>query len=544
MTRLTAYLVIVSALLLSAAQARGDDASLHATIDKLIEADPSLKFAPPASDADFLRRATLDLAGRIPTREELTTFLADTSADKRAAAIDRLLASSDYPIRMQHQLHSMLMERLGDGDDWQAYLYRSAAANKPWDQLARELLHPNSDDEATRASAFFYVKRLENYGQNPVDIPALVRDVGRLFLGVDVQCAQCHDHLFVDDYKQEYFQGLLAFVGHLEIRRDLTFAAIAEKPLTKKIEFVSVFVQEPRSVGPKLPGQSEIAIPTFAAGEEFELPPDRKTKFPGKPKFSTLAILSQQLPTPENAYFSKNMANRLWWMLMGRGLVHPLDLAHSENPPSHPALLETLAREFVAHKFDIKFMLREIMLSRAYERSSTWPAEFGDRPTAATYQVAIERPLSSQQLLKSLLVATDELARVTSDNKTIAEDLPPQSAQLIALQTRLDKSFTGPPREPEGEFAPTVKGSLFMMNDDELLKLLAPREGNLAARLVAENDPAKFTTLLYESILSRPPTEDESREVAEWLASKDPKQQQTRELLWALIASNEFCLNH
>lgn len=544
MTRLTAFLVIVSALLLSAAQARGEDASLHETIDKLIEAEPSLKFAPPASDADFLRRATLDLAGRIPTREELTTFLADTSADKRAAAIDRLLASSDYPIRMQQQLHSMLMERLGDGDDWQAYLYRSAAANKPWDQLARELLHPNSDDETTRASAFFYVKRLENYGQNPVDIPALVRDVGRLFLGVDVQCAQCHDHLFVDDYKQEYFQGLMAFVGHLEIRRDLTFAAVAEKPLTKKIEFVSVFVQEPRSVGPQLPGQSEIAIPTFAAGEEFELPPDRKTKFPGKPKFSTLAILSQQLPTPENAYFSKNMANRLWWMLMGRGLVHPLDLAHSENPPSHPALLETLSREFVAHKFDIKFMLREIMLSRAYERSSTWPAEFGDRPTAATYQVAIERPLSSQQLLKSLLVATDELTRVTSDNKTIAEDLPPQSARLLSLQMRLDNSFAGPPREPEGEFAPTVKGSLFMMNDNELLQLLAPSDGNLAARLVAENDPAKFAALLYESVLSRPPTEDESREVAEWLASKDPKQQQTRELLWALIASNEFCLNH
>ena len=523
--------------------ARSDDA-LHITIDRLIEADASLKFAPLTSDAEFLRRATLDLAGRTPTREELMSFLADSSADKRTRTIDRLLASGDYPQRMSQAFHNLLMERLGDSDDWQAYLYRSFAANKPWDVMSRELLSPNADDEASRASAFFYVKRLENYGQNPVDIPGLVRDVGRMFLGVDVQCAQCHDHLFVDEYKQEYFQGLLAFVGNLEIRRDVSFAAVAEKPLTKKIEFVSVFVQQPRSVGPQLPGRAEVAIPMFAAGEEFEIAPDRKTKFPGKPKFSTLAILASDLPTAENPYFARNIANRVWWMLMGRGLVHPLDLAHSDNPPSHPELLDALAASLVASKFDLRYLIREITLSRAYQRSSVWPNDLGERPVKPTYQVAFERPLSTQQLLRALLVATDELQRVTADAKPSAADLPPRSEQLIKLQTRLDKSFAPPPREPDGEFAPTVKGSLFLMNDEELLKLLSPQENNLAAQLLAENDPQQFATRLYSSVLSRLPSEEESREVAEWLAGKEPKEQLTRELLWALIASNEFCLNH
>ena len=135
----------------------------------------------------------------------------------------------------------MLMERLGDHDEWLSFLEQSIRDNKPWDQIVREILDPNADDEAIRGAAFFWTKRLENYGQNPVDYPALTRDVGRLFLGVDLQCAQCHDHLFIDDYKQADFQGLAAFTWHTFIRKDVQFPAVGEKVIEAPVEFASVF---------------------------------------------------------------------------------------------------------------------------------------------------------------------------------------------------------------------------------------------------------------------------------------------------------------
>src|SRR5262245_12311635 len=343
---------------------------LHQRIDQVIEARAGGLLAAQASDTELLRRIYLDLAGRVPSVEEARAFLTDTAVDKRATLIDKLLASDDHVRRMTQVFNVMLMERLGDHAEWQKFLHESFLANKPWDQLVREILNPNADDEATRGSAFWYTKRLEHYGENPVDIPGLVRDVGRHFLGIDVQCAQCHDHLFVEDYKQEFYHGLFAFVGQTTIRTDLKFPAVSQTPMSKKVEFMSVFVQKPLEVGPKLPGGAEIEIPTFDKGQEFEQPPDKKTKFPGVPKFSTLKILAEQLPRAENKLFTRNIANRLWWLMLGRGIVHPLDLHHAGNPPSHPELLDLLASELADHHFDTRWLIREIALSQTYQRSS------------------------------------------------------------------------------------------------------------------------------------------------------------------------------
>ena len=179
---------IAAAVAMMGAAASAVELPLHARIDKLIAAKAGGPVNPPATDAEFIRRIYLDFAGRIPTIEETREFLAENSADKRIKLIDKLLASKDYPRRMQELFHVMLMERRGDHDDWTKFLRKSFEANKPWDQIVREILNPNADDEATRGAAFFYTKRLEKYGQNPTDYPGLVRDVGRLFMGVDVQC--------------------------------------------------------------------------------------------------------------------------------------------------------------------------------------------------------------------------------------------------------------------------------------------------------------------------------------------------------------------
>jgi hypothetical protein len=507
--------------------ASGQD-SLHARIDALLESKADGALAAQSADAEFLRRIYLDFAGRIPTVEEARAFLADADAAKREKLTDKLLSGEEYSRRMSQVFHVMLMERLGDHKEWQKYLQDSFAANKPWDVMAKELLNPSAEVEATRGAALFFSKRLEHYGENPVDVPGMVRDVGRLFMGIDVQCCQCHDHLFVDDYKQEYYQGLFAFVGQAQLRQE-NFPAISEKPLTKKVEFMSVFVKAPKTVGPYLPGLKEVEIPVFTNGEEWEVKPDPKTKNPGKLKFSTLKLLSEQLPSAENQLFKKNIANRLWWLLMGRGLIHPLDMQHAGNAPSHPELLELLANEFAAHKFDMQWLLREIALSKAYQRSSQAADDAAAEVPRNSYRVALEKPLSAEQLLASMIIATGESARAKSEE----------------LQERFAKAFANPPREPETEFSPTVKAALFYLNDGVVLAWLKPAPGNLAERLAKTMEPDKLADEMYLSILTRLPSEEEKMDAADYLAKHAASRETAiRNLLWSLLASNEFCMNH
>lgn len=516
------------------------DEPLAKRIDWLILAPAKQPASPVADDAEFLRRVTLDLAGRIPSADEVRRFQADTAADKRAKLVDQLLAAPEYPRRLADLFHVMLMERLGDHEEWTKFLRSSFEKNKPWDQMVREMLSPNPDDEATRGAAFYWTKRLENYGQNPVDLPALTRDVGRMFLGQDFQCCQCHDHLLVNEYKQAHFQGLFAFVGHTFIRQDVKFPAVGEKPVNKKVEFMSVFVKEKKETGPRLPGGDEVAIPEFAKGEEFAVAPNKKERFEGTPKFSPLKVLAEQLPKADNAAFSKNIANRLWFVMLGRGLVHPLDLHHADNPPSHPELLDLLAKEFVEHQFDIKWLLREIALSETYQRSSRLPAGVADPPLAETFLTAIEKPLSAEQFLASVLQATGE-----ADKFANAATDPAVAKEADTLRERFRKAFANPPREPEGDYAPSVKGTLFLLNDSVVLGWLTPRPGNLIDRLSKLSDATQTADELYLSVLSRLPSDDERAEAVAHLAKHpDQRPKSLAQLAWALLASTEFSVNH
>ncbi len=534
---ISASLVLMLSAIVSA------DEPLHVRIDTLIEAAAGGTVAPVADDAEVLRRVFLDLAGRIPSSEEARAFLNDSAADKRAVLIDRLLASPEYSRRMRDAWNVQFMERAGEHEEWLRFLEESFAANKPWDKLVREILNPNPDDESSRGAAFFLTKRLENYGQQPVDLPGLTRDVGRLFLGVDLQCAQCHDHLTVDDYKQIDFQGLHTFLSHATIRTDLKFPAVGEKVVDKKTEFMSVFVKQPHTTGPRLPFGTEVEVPTFAKGEEFAVAPDRKVNFPGKPKFSPLAILSEQLPTSTNSLFVRNAVNRLWCQLMGRGLVHPLDLHHSANPATHPAVLDLLATEFTQHQFDIKWLLRELALTRTYQRSSRLPTGSDREPPIDKYMVAIEKPLSTEQMLMSLLQATGEASRLTATIQVDGKAKPNPAYE--DLRKRFVAAFANPPRDPEVEFAPSVKAALFLSNDAKVLELLKPREGNLAEQLSKETDARKLAESLFLAVLTRSPTADEAEAVTQFVAARKQQPGQGIELaIWALLSSTEFCMNH
>jgi len=490
-------------------------------------------WALKTDDAAFLRRVTLDLSGRIPCATETTAFLTSQDPQKRAHLIDALLASPAYAVRMHDLFHAMLMERRGDNPEWSKFLQAAFEANKPWDQLVREILDPLPDQESTRGAAFFHTKRLEKEGQQETDYPGLTRDIGRLFLGADLQCAQCHDHLVIDSYRQVDFQGLFAALQNTYIRTDQQFPAIGEKLMVKKTEYMSVFDKVPLATGPRVPFGKEAEIPVLGKDQEYLVPPDPKKKFPGTPRFRPLQLMAQELPTADNRAFVDNIANRTWFILMGRGLVDPLDQQHVGNPPSHPELLDLLGREMVARRFDLKSILRDLTLTETYQRASDVPVG-SEAPLPATYRVANEKRLSAEQIMASVFVATG-LREFTAEPKPDQEN----------LRATFVKAFGNIPQDPEVEFAPSLKSSLFVLNDPAILDCLTPQPGNLVDRLLNMTDPQLLVDELYLCVLIRQPTPEEVAEAKDYLSKNSERREAAIvNLTWSLLASTEFCLNH
>lgn len=539
-----------------------DAAPLHARIDALIEAaskpDPEPeKFAPLSDDAEFFRRVSLDLAGSVPTSAATKAFIADASVTKRARVIDELLAAPDWAGRMADLFHVILMERRGDEQDWQAWLEESFKANKPWNQLVYQVLNADADDESNRAAAYFMSKRLDKYGQNPVDYPGLVRDIGRMFLGKDLQCAECHDHLFIDDYKQIDFQGLFAVYKNTFVRRDVKFAAIGEKALTAPVEFVSVFDPTQRTTGPRLPGGSSFEIPKPKPAESPA--PKKKQPVPPRPEWSAVELLARELTRPDNRQFARTTVNRIWYVMLGRGLVHPVDLDHSGNPPSHPELLDLLTDEFIAHDYDLKWLVREIVLSNTWQRTSRQSAGI-DPPKPESFGVSLERPLMAEQLLASVIRATEseellKTAAAASTDKDAKPDKEPadKSASeddskiptLAELEAGFAGAFANEAREPEGEFKATVKGALFWRNSDLVQRLLSRQPGNLMDRLLKIEKPGPLVEELYLAVLSRHPADEERSLMTDFLGNPDAdRETAVRDAAWALLTSIEFYVNH
>jgi hypothetical protein len=510
---MTRLLLIVLTIL---AQPAWAEDSLFRRIDLAVQA-ASAGAAPAAlcDDAGFLRRASLDLNGQIPTADDVRAFLADADPDKRVKLVDRLLASPLYVRRMTELFHVLLMERRGDNADWETFLRTSFETNRPWDEMVRRMLHPDPNDEATRGSGFFLTKRLENYGQNPIDYPGLTRDVSRLFLGQDLQCAQCHNHLFVDEYKQRDFQGLFVVFQNLSVRGDVKFPAVKEKPIDKKLEFVSVFDPTPMTTGPRIPG-----------GSEFEPPTAQGTEVP-----SSLKLFADGLPTRENKLFVRNSVNRFWFLMMGRGLVHPLDLHHGQNPPSHPELLNLLADEFAAHQFDVKWLLRELVLSQTYQRAGA--TAVGQPPPAEDrFLVGLEKRLSAEQLLWSVLQATGQSAKTG------------KAEEIAALRKTFVDHFANQAREPEDEVAFSVKGTLFLMNGPLLGKLLTEGDQSLVEQVLRLGGPEAMVEELSLSILGRPSTAEEKTMLVEWLEKSGDRKKAVTNLACAMLTSMEFSVNH
>jgi hypothetical protein len=556
------FLIILAALLLASASLprAGAAEPLRVRIDQAIAAKAPV-VAPRSSDAEFVRRVWLDLAGRVPPVAETKAFLADTAPDKRAKLIDRLIDSPDFARRMMYVFDVMLNERR-DGNsvpyaEWLEYLRSSFAARKPYNELVGEILA--SDGVVNRPAGRFYLER--------GDVNVLTRDVSRLFFGMDTQCCQCHDHPLVDSYRQTHYYGIYAFLNRSFVFNDPAkkMVVFAEKG-DGDVAFKSVFDSsvDEKDFKPRLPNDAPLETePALAKGEEyFVKPADNKVR--PIPKYSRREQLARLAAAGQNAMFNKNIANRLWALMMGRGLVHPVEWHHEGNPPSHPELLEDLAGEFVAMKYDVASFLKELALSETYQRASEIPA--GMTPEQAAPQlfaVAALKPLSSEQLTWSLMEAAGlveaqrnaQSARFVNDRRlvdafSLDEKRQRQRAEMIeqavyaSLQGNVNAFvplYGGAEGEPEQDFQATVHQALFLSNGPVVRGWLT----NLAGRVQAIGDLRSAADELYLSILSRPPTEEERFEAVEYLLRRAPDRNTgAQEIAWALMASAEFRFNH
>lgn len=514
---------------------------LHDRIDKKIAAglDQYDQLASPvAGNAEFLRRVTLDLTGRIPSAVETRAFLADSAPDKRTKQIDKLLASPEYARRMQEYFDVVLLDRRVDAkvvrEEWEEFLRSSFAANKPYDQLVRDILSNDGSDPKTRAASKFFLDR-------NLEPTMVTRDISRLFLGKNLQCAQCHDHPLVDDFHQEHFFGIQAFFNRAFLfpNADDVKAVIAEKA-DGEVSFTSVFdkAKTAKSTPPKVLDWKPISDPKLEKGKEYAVAPGKNVK--PVPAYSRLSKLASAVTSSENPSFRRTAVNRLWAMMMGRGLVQPLDFDHSNNPPSHPQLLTMLAEEFGTHGYDVKWLLREIALSKTYQRSSEASA------TAVPehrYASALLKPLSPEQFAYAMTQAagmTDALRLELGKNY----NEPAMHAKLAPYTKPFRHYYGTRAGEPEEGFVSTLDQTLFVKHGSHVQNLIAARNGSLLDRASKLTENNLVAEELYLSVYTRMPSDEERREIAELLTPGVNRSAVLNEIVWAMLASAEFRFNH
>jgi hypothetical protein len=504
--------------------------ALAESIDQAIAAKWAERGVHPthaADDAEFVRRVSLDLTGRIPTVSEVRDFLDDRSADKRLRVVKQLM---EHPRYVEHVTAIWRAQLVPQGSDREAiffarsiepWLRKHFRANTPYDRLVRDLLTADVAMRRRDAPLVDPVNPLPYgfYQANESKPENLAASTSRLFLGVKLECAQCHHHPFAK-WKREQFWQFAAF-------------------------FSGIRPQEPRFAGgsPILddPARHVIKI----AGTETEI----EARFldgrapAWKPGLSTRTVLADWMTSADNPYFARNAVNRLWAHFFGIGINEPVDEPSPDNPPSHPELLDELARQFIAHQYDLKFMMRAILASRSYQLSSAATDPTQNEPRSFA-RMAV-KGMSGEQLYDSLAVATGYQER------------PSPSQPYFNLSARADflTKFNAA-SEKRTEHQTSILQALSLMNGkltSEMIRTAESKDLVQTLTLIAVLDapfletPAKKIETLYLAALSRKPMSEESERFVKYVTdggpSKDPKKAYA-DVFWALLNSSEFVLNH
>lgn len=425
---------------------------LSVRIDRIIDADYLGPVVPLATDTEFHRRVYLDLVGRGPTAGETEAYLERLKARPgasqaiRSEVIEDLLGREEFSRYFAKVLEVMFTERREVIGllEFRAWLRQCLEERRPLNEICLEVLAADGTGDKLRPAAAFILNRNADANQ-------VTRDVGRIFLGRDLQCAQCHDHPHVEDYKQAEYFGILSFVNRTYLFQD---EKQGNKPFLGEraegeLEFSSVFRPKAGKTAakPVLPiGFGTDAEPDFLdTADAYIVQPEKGRR--GVPRHSRRQQLAVLVTHPENTLFNRNLANRLWAFLMGRGLVDPVDMHHPGNPPASSELLRTLAEELVAARYDLREFVRQVARSGAYQRSVAepdlreWPGPKGGERALAARLEGLEAEVGNlapriSRLDKELGDATDRLLEAQKDLDLIRRQLDGARKELQDLVAR------------------------------------------------------------------------------------------------------------
>jgi hypothetical protein len=487
---------------------------------KSLNIEPS----PLASDAAFLRRAYLDAAGILPTAEEVETFLADKSPDKRARAIDRLLEREDFVDYWAYKWSDLLLvsgRKLRPNAMWSFYnwIRESVRENKPWDQFAREIFTGTGSTRQNGALNYFVLHK------NPID---LTENTTQAFLGQRLTCARCHNHPMEKWTQTQYYQmaNLFSRVG-LKNNGDPGDTVVFAK--------VSGNVAHPRLLRPLNP------TPLDGKPIPLDSTEDRRVHF------------AKWLTSPDNQYFARSIVNRVWGNFMGRGLVHPVDDVRATNPASNEELFTAVTNDFVKRGFDIKHLIRTIMNSGAYQLSSDANAtNQNDEKYYSKYNV---KRLPAEVILDAMSQVTGVPTPFSGyPAGTRALQLPDSTVASQFLSV-----FGRPARVicdvSERSSDPSIGQALHVINGDTLNKKLSAPDGSAALFQKVGLSDSRIVEHMFLSAYNRFPAEEERRSMVESLqksrlaagtaeAQREARRLALEDMFWAMLTSKEFLFNH
>ncbi|MBN9117861.1 MAG: DUF1549 domain-containing protein [Planctomycetes bacterium] len=531
---LTAAVCVLAPRAVGAVELPSASAPVEKVIDQLIDAaiaDAGVTPAAQADDATIIRRLTLDLVGRIPTTGEVDAYVKSTDADKRAKLVDRLIAAPGF-VRHQAALFEVMLNPEGDRRGSGAlrdYLTSALKDGKSWDQMFREMMLPNESDPKLKGAGDFLRGRLN-------DADKLTSDVSVAFFGVNVSCAQCHNHPHVKDWTQDHFYGMKAFLARTfdngGFLGERGYGVIKYKPTkgperTAQMMFLSgTKVEDANAKEPTAAEQKK-------EKEALDKAKAAKTP-PPAPKFSARAKLVEVALQGENAeFFARSIANRMWHRFFGTGLVSPLDQMHAENQPSHPELLAWLARDTAGHKYDLRRLIRGIVMSRAYSRSSQYESE--NRPGNRTFAVARLKPMTPMQLSTSLRIAATDPA--SFDNLK-----PEEFEKRIEQAEGAARGIAALVAQPTDNFQIGVGEALLFSNGDRVMReLLTDNPGTTLGRLKAMKEPKEAVEFLVKTVYGRSATADETRALVAYVEKRKGREAEAyKQVLWALVTGPEF----
>lgn len=491
-------------------------------IDAVLKQE-GLKPSRQTDDAAFLRRIHLDMTGVIPSPEQVLDFVNDGSKNKRSKKIDELLNSKESVDYWTRLWVNWLIGRRDVGDDRRigltGWVKDSLETNMPYDQFVSELVA--ADGELQDNPAGNYVLRYET---SPV---FLTSHSSRLFLGLSMQCAECHDHK-TEAWLQEDFYGVAAFFTGIR-SEEKGYLRDMMGDITEMENYLITNSPEMQRATYMFDGNSESVPPRFLDGMEYRGANTEKRH-----------ALAEWMTANENPYFSKAIVNRIWKHFMGRAFVEPLDGFGEEYPPTNPKLLDWLAEDFVIHGYDLKQLMRTILHSKAYQRSSE--TNKSNQDDEIYYSHAYMKPLSAEQFFYSMLQATGFERLQNRRDPGQVENM--KREHLRKFLFLLDN---GEMEEIEA-FNGTVPQALMMINGGLVNDSADHKERGSFVNYVLDNwrDTIDRVQFIYLTVLSRKPTSKEQTYFQRYLERSlyTDKDLAYEDLYWVLLNSAEFSLNH